>query len=487
MSEHRKINEEELEELLKGVFLEEGAALPGDVEFVLGQEYDVKIDAAKEKAVIEKLTRDQPSWFSRYFPAGLGFAVVFELIFMFFHVEHSIHSGNKTAFDADAKIYITANGKTYGLKEYTDSVADHEKAMIEMNMPPPVAENYRQIVSYYDSAGKAAVSQPAPEQLQEQKAAPVAPVLIEREVARFRNLKSQMFSKLASRDKKVYTTLIEGKVDYKGKGVEVTSFAMRNFEVTNIEYKAFLVDLLLQGRTEDYKKAQVNTAVWNNYGLSGLAADYFTDERYDDFPVVSISADAAKLFCQWLEAETNAWLKKNNPKAKLVKVRLPYDVEWIHAAWVGTAQVPDCGGYNTIFDVKEGAVDKAFVRRMATVKRHHGRKNDSADYFYSINRYGMNEGEIAALFKQGLEYANSTPADTLYPRRMKTLCKVGHVSELILEQASGQVTVMGSCWSSKEQFFKMKGEFTRSSASPFIGFRPVIIAEDATEYKRPFW
>ena len=50
--------------------------------------------------------------------------------------------------------------------------------------------------------------------------------------------------------------------------------------------------------------------------------NYFSDKRYNDYPVVNITAEGAELYCKWLSNLT----KTNNGK---IVARLPYENEWI--------------------------------------------------------------------------------------------------------------------------------------------------------------
>ena len=162
------------------------------------------------------------------------------------------------------------------------------------------------------------------------------------------------------------------------------------------------------------------------HGCLNLAAEYFQDKTYNDFPVVNISYEAAKLFCKWLEEETGAYIRQNNPKLKTLYIRLPYDEEWVFAAREGYAKIAFEKGYNTIYDQSAGLVNKSFTNRVELVKKH-AERVDTLYSYYATNRYGWPEKDMTDFFATGLSYYNGAPSDTIYAERMKVLGKFGHV------------------------------------------------------------
>lgn len=122
--------------------------------------------------------------------------------------------------------------------------------------------------------------------------------------------------------------------DASGKTVSVQAFFMTN-EVTNKEYKEFLDYVVSHPDSSLYyyerkdgstfirqvpfsqirptlidslamaKKYPHGTDLYNKY------KNYFSDKKYDDFPVVGVSYDAAKYYCIWKTRLENETLKKN--------------------------------------------------------------------------------------------------------------------------------------------------------------------------------
>jgi formylglycine-generating enzyme required for sulfatase activity len=142
--------------------------------------------------------------------------------------------------------------------------------------------------------------------------------------------------------------------------VTVADFYLSPTEVTNREYREFLIDSLLsenekiafrkllQNPREKelellsktmqkvYKEAGLvglmpKNEVWRReFGYSysePLAVPYFQHPAFDEYPVVGISWIQAKIFCGWLSRANNATrLAKNLPSQP--DFRLPTEMEW---------------------------------------------------------------------------------------------------------------------------------------------------------------
>lgn len=89
--------------------------------------------------------------------------------------------------------------------------------------------------------------------------------------------------------------------------VSVQAFYMSQTEVSNLQYRTFLYDLVAQGRTEEYLAARVRSENWSR-ALSEPAyfeKNYFSNEKYDRYPVVNITREGAEMYCRWLTDEIN--------------------------------------------------------------------------------------------------------------------------------------------------------------------------------------
>ena len=170
----------------------------------------------------------------------------------------------------------------------------------------------------------------------------IFPKLTEEEIAANHKQKKQMLKALEKMDKKVYSFIPSGSFEYDGQKVSTQAFYMQRTEVTNLEYRTFLFDLLIQGRKEEFLKAKPDQAMWTKL----LGADnkpmeelYFSHAAHNEYPVVNVSREGAELYCKWLSKELYNFVD-DKKKAMLNDIRLPYRVEWVKAASAEGQQLP---------------------------------------------------------------------------------------------------------------------------------------------------
>lgn len=110
----------------------------------------------------------------------------------------------------------------------------------------------------------------------------------------------------------------------------VNSFIMKKGEVTNSDYLEFLSHYKSTG-SEKLRKVLPDTLVWRTpLAYNEPYTEYYLRHpAYQNYPVVGVSHQQAKLYCEWLTEEYH-----QNPDRVYKKViyRLPTETEWIHAA-----------------------------------------------------------------------------------------------------------------------------------------------------------
>lgn len=101
------------------------------------------------------------------------------------------------------------------------------------------------------------------------------------------------------------------------------------YEVSNKEYRQFLTHLEITGQPKLYNQYLQDTSLWKQEELEGIKNYYHAHATYDNYPVVTITYEAATAYCNWLTEQYNSDKKRTY---KTVKFRLPTEEEWQYAA-----------------------------------------------------------------------------------------------------------------------------------------------------------
>lgn len=271
------------------------------------------------------------------------------------------------------------------------------------------------------------------------------PKLTPEEILANNKQKAKMIKQLDKLDKKHYAFIPTGTFKADDKNWSVQAFYMQTTEVTNLEYRTFLFDLLIHERKDEFLAAKPDQSRWvKDYSYSynkPMEEQYFSHAAYNDYPVVAISRKGAEMYCKWLTEEVN----KRRNGAFINDVRLPSNYEWMYAAaggkdgqsypWGGPYLKNDKGCYLANYQPLKGNFkdDGAF----------HTAKVDS----YNPNDYGL-------------------------------YCMSGNVAEMVYYENENQLPgTKGGSWTSVAAEIQINGADKykgMSNASVDIGFRPVI-------------
>ncbi|MCD6066969.1 MAG: hypothetical protein K0S33_1795 [Bacteroidetes bacterium] len=477
MRDKDPIDENKLDELLRAHSLDKGAD-ESLAEAVLSQEYNVPVNAAKETAMLNKLdqniNRGNKNWPFIY--GGIVVIIVAALA-IYAATSKRMKPNESYAIAEPDKVTQTSDKR----EEVQTNTNDQQKPAVKTDTFEKTVRLYP--VVYKDS------TQPAAQSVITRTVVPkpgVLPYFKLSDNYLYTKIKQQMLEKLYNADKGLYTHVAANKMEYAGKPAVIDGFTIRNVAVTNLEYKTFMADLLARNRAADYFKVEVLALKWKQDGYSKMSDMYFQDHAYNDFPVVNISAEGARLFCKWIEEELKLYIQTNKLKSKNITIRLPTDREWILAARDGIAKISFETGYNTIYEPREGLVDFSFVKRMHQIRKKSMAK-DTLYPLYISNRYGWEEERLIGFLVKGFNVYNDAPMDTIYPDRMKVRGKIGHVSEMVPQFGASRVWLSGLTWKSKEEYDAFESAFKTSGVSPFVTFRFVMIDAEEPAYKAPFW
>ncbi|MFL5751991.1 MAG: SUMF1/EgtB/PvdO family nonheme iron enzyme, partial [Bacteroidia bacterium] len=255
-------------------------------------------------------------------------------------------------------------------------------------------------------------------------------------------------------------------------GMKFSDFYLKRGEVSNRDYDIFLKDLILQGKVSEYEIAKPKYEEWiakvKDDKLKFFIKDYFTCSQYANYPVVCISAEAAKLYCEWLEAQL---ISANTNSLLMVQVRLPYDDEWKFAA-------------RPAKDGKYGTDNGKIRSRKKGYKANFKNLQLNADALLNNDLLFEDVGEPLVQeehFGKKARKVNFTTTSMAFMMNEFGLYNMsGNVSELVLYRRPDKNATMrtiGGNWNSEVKFLEINAgdEFKNNiQASPFLGFRPEI-------------
>jgi len=306
------------------------------------------------------------------------------------------------------------------------------------------------------------------------------PTMTEEEIQANQKQKKKLIEAAINLNKADYAYIPMGSCIYKNDTVSVRSFYMQTTEVTNLQYRTFLFDLLIQGRINDFMEAKPNQIAWNTkfpYAFNGpLVNLYFAHPAYDDYPVVNISRKAAEMYCVWLTIECNKILKERN-KPLMNDFRIPVDIEWAYAATNKLSKAKYATGHEYLRDAK-GKYEMNYMCFSKEQCRY-----DSARNMY-VPKQPLNKDEkLLASFTDDGGF-HTVYSKSYAPNSYGLYCMAGNVAEMVNVFDLKNKTISckgtkGGSWFSCDYYLEIDADeeyLNEYSASPLIGFRPVITA-----------
>lgn len=271
------------------------------------------------------------------------------------------------------------------------------------------------------------------------------PKLTYEEIQANNKQKAKMIKQLDKLDKKHYAFIPSGTFKADDKNWSVQAFYMQTTEVTNLEYRTFLFDLLINNRKEEFLLAKPDQSRWTkDYSYSynkPMEEQYFSHAAYNDYPVVAISRKGAEMYCKWLTQEVN---KQRNGEF-IIDVRLPSNYEWMYAAAGGFENQPYPWGGSYLKNTK--------------------------------NCYLANYQPLKGNFKDDGAF-HTAKVDSYYANDYGLYCMSGNVAEMVYYENENQLPgTKGGSWTSVAAEIQINGVDKykgMTNASVDIGFRPVI-------------
>lgn len=311
------------------------------------------------------------------------------------------------------------------------------------------------------------------------------PTLNETEKKQTAKQKLQMMRNISK--KKNYGSLPPGKVSVAGSMISVNGFSIQNTEVTNLEYRTFLNDLLVQGKYEDYLAAKPVSGGWKAIGIPAFEDNYWQNTAYNEFPAVNMTRKGAELYCNWLTtsmAEAIAskevkWSGSKNPE-----FRIPTNAEWIYAA-------RSCDTTTVKYPWSKYVADSIHNSRGCFLCNFNYQASEN--YFKNVKicpgfgklKQGGFHQPIITSAGMAIDTLLTAPVYSYNPNEWGQYCMMGNVSEMVWTyqaeptgSKSGSVArSMGGNWNSyvdNVQIEAAEQYVGVTDASPMIGFRPLM-------------
>jgi sulfatase modifying factor 1 len=292
------------------------------------------------------------------------------------------------------------------------------------------------------------------------------PKLTKEQIEKNHKQKKQMLKQLNKLDKKKYAYVPSGSYDHKGKSISVQAFHMQTTEVTVLEYRTFIFDLLIQDKKEEFLKAKPDQEQWKfimgnqQSSMQPMVDNYFSHSAYNQYPINNISREGAELYCRWLTTEASKVRK--DKKEVLNDVRLPSGYEWMFAAKGGEDNKES-------FPWKTSSVrnkKKCYLANFKPVR----------DSIYSEEKGKFIKCESSNFFMDDGAFLTAK-VDSYLPNEYGLYCMSGNVAEMVINWKDKSSGTKGGSWISDLPELMITGEDKNSGvteAKAHIGFRVVV-------------
>jgi formylglycine-generating enzyme required for sulfatase activity len=273
----------------------------------------------------------------------------------------------------------------------------------------------------------------------------------------------QMFKKNKRTDIRGYEFIPNGAYDRIDDSISVNSFYMKQTEVTNLEYRTFLFDLLKQDRKEEFLKAKPDQSRWvKDYPyafVEPMKQNYFSHPAYDHYPALGMAREGAEMYCKWFTIELN----KAYGSKKVNDVRLPTIYEWEYAAKGNMKKSPYPWGGPYLRNS-----NGCFLANF----KPGSKANEVVCESFKENKEVLSGGKFTA---DGAFF--TAKVNSYNPNDFGLYCMSGNVAEMVIDENKMPATKGGS-WSSigqELQIIEGKDRFKGlTKPSVDVGFRPVV-------------
>ena len=233
----------------------------------------------------------------------------------------------------------------------------------------------------------------------------------------------------------------------------VDNFFYDQNEVSNINWKVYkyMIGTEFGEDSEEYKSTLLDTEVWLELDghMGPLVNVYDSHPSYDDYPVVGVSHDQAKSFCEWRTKAIRKNLKENDIEAPSFEYRLPSLLEWKLIADLGFS-------------------DKT-KKKIEKMKKRNTRKNQFSEPLL----YNMKSRKIESEnpnIKDNYRSTLPAPSFTYLPNEVGVFNIYGNIAEMVREPG---IAVGGSFMHYYDDIVPSNKTIEYSGPRNWLGFRCV--------------
>lgn len=249
---------------------------------------------------------------------------------------------------------------------------------------------------------------------------------------------------------------------------------IRTWDVSKFQFQYTTIDLESAAKFKELNRSDVilqeaievypDTTAWiRDFSYSynePMHNDYFWHNAYDDYPVVGVSWEQAKAFCQWRTNYKNGY-QRSRKGQQVSRFRLPSEGEWEYAARGGLqgATYPWGGPY-----VKNDR--SCFYANFKPVRGDYAA--DQALYTVEADAFEPNDFNLYNMAGNVSEWVNSSydPASYEY---------ISTINPNVNDEENERKVVRGGSWKDVAYFLQVSSrdyEYADSARS-YIGFRTV--------------
>lgn len=236
----------------------------------------------------------------------------------------------------------------------------------------------------------------------------------------------------------------------KDKTAQVNQVYMSRTEVTNYEYKAFLMALIEDGKADLVPQYAPDINVWTDDMSFGepVRDNYFKHPAFDNYPVVGISYEAAVAYCEWLTESLGTRVgQKKKTDGRQYRFRLPTLQEWQTAA-------------------RHDAPNDAYMSGGFPYPR-----NDKGEYMFN---HKLGRGDYAGIpHGKSHEYEGymiTAPVEAFPQTDNGFYNLAGNVAEMVAEKGVAK----GGSWFHESEMATIDAELNYEAPKSWLGFRFVV-------------